>query len=184
MQKGETLRPQAVRAWSYASCKAYVDVPLTFSRQETHAHGDDHYDAVLIDGRARAAAALRVLPWLHRRSILFFHDFFAVRLHHLMIARASRRLRATVDNSDRSLNAPYSPHHTPQSAPVGCMGCPDALAWHDILDFYDLDLDHAIYAHQTLAVLRPKPNLAGRSWANLVELTAGKIQRVLDGAFL
>lgn len=92
MQKGETLRPQAVRAWSYASCKAYVDVPLTFSRQETHAHGDDHYDAVLIDGRARAAAALRLLPWLHRRSILFFHDFFAVRLHHLMIARASRRL--------------------------------------------------------------------------------------------
>mmetsp|Transcript_51413 Transcript_51413/g.160448 ORF Transcript_51413/g.160448 Transcript_51413/m.160448 type:complete len:261 (-) Transcript_51413:28-810(-) len=33
-------------------------------------------DAVLIDGRFRVASALRILPWLHSRSVIFVHDFW------------------------------------------------------------------------------------------------------------
>jgi len=48
------------------------------------------------------------------------------------------------------------------------------------LDFYDLA--EAVYTGQTLAVLKPKPELAGRSWKELVVLTEGRIQTALASA--
>ena len=34
------------------------------------------FDAALVDGRFRTAAALKLLPLLHRRSVLIIHDFW------------------------------------------------------------------------------------------------------------
>ena len=34
------------------------------------------FDAALIDGRFRTSAALKLVPHLHKRSVLFIHDFW------------------------------------------------------------------------------------------------------------
>lgn len=38
--------------------------------------GTKSFDAALIDGRFRVAAALKLLPYLHDKSVLFMHDFW------------------------------------------------------------------------------------------------------------
>lgn len=43
------------------------------------------FDRVLINGRARVACALRVLPQLHPTSLVFFHDFFLRPAHYAAV---------------------------------------------------------------------------------------------------
>jgi len=38
--------------------------------------GVPHYDVILVDGRYRAACALKALSYINERSVLFIHDFF------------------------------------------------------------------------------------------------------------
>jgi len=52
---------------SYAQFHSYVNAVDDL--------GVAHYDAVLIDGRARVATALRLLPYLSPSSIVFIHDW-------------------------------------------------------------------------------------------------------------
>ena len=40
-----------------------------------------HFDRVLLDGRARSSCAEHILPWLTNTSLVFWHDFYAVRQH-------------------------------------------------------------------------------------------------------
>eukprot|EP00177_Eucheuma_denticulatum_P005306 GFKZ01009649.1.p1 GENE.GFKZ01009649.1~~GFKZ01009649.1.p1 ORF type:complete len:551 (-),score=58.77 GFKZ01009649.1:1084-2736(-) len=60
---------------SYQAFHSYVDVPRT--NLSSHL-----FDRVLINGRARVACALRILPHLHDRSLVFFHDFFLRPVHY------------------------------------------------------------------------------------------------------
>lgn len=63
---------------SYRAFHNYVDFPrLNLS--------DVHFDRVLINGRARVACALRILPQLHPSSLIFFHDFFLRPAHYSVI---------------------------------------------------------------------------------------------------
>ena len=52
-----------------------MEINNTFHKDAYH----PGYDAVLIDGKGRAAVALRILPWLHANSVVFFHDFFSLK---------------------------------------------------------------------------------------------------------
>lgn len=54
---------------SYRAFHNYVDFPRTNLSSVK-------FDKVLINGRARVACALRILPQLHAQSIVFFHDYF------------------------------------------------------------------------------------------------------------
>ena len=53
---------------NYYQFKPYVDAVETL--------GIRKFDAVLIDGRARLACALKVLPYLKEDSVVFIHDFY------------------------------------------------------------------------------------------------------------
>jgi len=53
---------------SYAQAKNYVD--------SVDSLGVEKFDVVFIDGRARAACALRILGYLRPSSLVFIHDFF------------------------------------------------------------------------------------------------------------
>ncbi|PXF47938.1 hypothetical protein BWQ96_02324 [Gracilariopsis chorda] len=59
---------------TYAAFQNYVDLPRV---NLSHVL----FDRVLINGRARVACALRILPQLKPSSLVFFHDFF-LRPHH------------------------------------------------------------------------------------------------------
>lgn len=59
---------------SYAAFQNYVDLPRANLSHML-------FDRVLINGRARVACALRILPQLKPTSLVFFHDFF-LRPHH------------------------------------------------------------------------------------------------------
>lgn len=52
---------------TYAAYKDYVDKPLSLGLK---------YDVVLIDGRARLACALKVIPHLAPGGVVFIHDFW------------------------------------------------------------------------------------------------------------
>lgn len=54
---------------NYRAFSSYVDFPRTNLSNVV-------FDRVLINGRARVACALRILPQLHEHSIVFFHDWF------------------------------------------------------------------------------------------------------------
>jgi hypothetical protein len=54
---------------TYKSHTDYVDYPLVHLPNTS-------FDKVLINGKARVACALRILPHLHSNSIVFFHDWF------------------------------------------------------------------------------------------------------------
>lgn len=60
---------------SYHAFHSYVDVPRTNLSSLL-------FDRVLINGRARVACALRILPHLHDNSLVFFHDFFLRPVHY------------------------------------------------------------------------------------------------------
>lgn len=54
---------------SYTAFHNYVDFPRTNLSKVI-------FDKVLINGRARVACALRILPQLSKNSLVFFHDYF------------------------------------------------------------------------------------------------------------
>lgn len=60
---------------SYRLFEDYVDFPIA---NLSHVR----FDHVLINGRARVACALRILPLLKPTSLLFFHDFFRRPAHY------------------------------------------------------------------------------------------------------
>eukprot|EP00948_MAST-09A_sp_MAST-9A-sp1_P004326 g4326.t1 len=74
-------------SYTNQNCAQYIDAgPLSIINDHREInrtfYGDvNHsgYDAVLIDGKGRAAIALRILPWLHANSVVFFHDFFSIK---------------------------------------------------------------------------------------------------------
>jgi hypothetical protein len=43
------------------------------------------FDAALVDGRFRVACALKLLPYLHSKSILFMHDFWLRPMYHAVL---------------------------------------------------------------------------------------------------
>lgn len=59
---------------NYRQFKEYVDAVDSFP--------DKHFDRVFIDGRARMACALKVLPHLKHDSLVFIHDFFTRTAHY------------------------------------------------------------------------------------------------------
>lgn len=63
---------------SYVTFQNYVDFP------RANLSGV-HFDKVLINGRARVACALRILPMLTTNSLVFFHDYFARPQHYAAI---------------------------------------------------------------------------------------------------
>lgn len=63
---------------SYFTFQNYVDFP------SANLSGV-HFDKVLINGRARVACALRILPMLTTNSLVFFHDYFARPQHYAAI---------------------------------------------------------------------------------------------------
>lgn len=63
---------------SYNVFKQYVDFPRNNLTHLT-------FDRVLINGRARVACALRILPQLKRSSLIFFHDFFLRPAHYASV---------------------------------------------------------------------------------------------------
>lgn len=63
---------------SYVTFQNYVDFP------QANLSGM-HFDKVLINGRARVACALRILPMLTANSLVFFHDYFARPQHYAAI---------------------------------------------------------------------------------------------------
>jgi hypothetical protein len=65
----QPLAPQIAAEGTYATHAAYVDYPLEHLPEKT-------FDKVLINGAARVACALRILPHLHADSVVFFHDWF------------------------------------------------------------------------------------------------------------
>lgn len=63
---------------SYKAFHNYVDFPLQNLTDVT-------FDKVFINGRARVACALRILPQLHQSSLVFFHDFFLRPAHYASV---------------------------------------------------------------------------------------------------
>ncbi|KAI0556593.1 hypothetical protein FGB62_493g03 [Gracilaria domingensis] len=63
---------------SYAAFQNYVDLPRSNL-------SDQLFDKVLINGRARVACALRILPQLKPTSLVFFHDFFLRPAHYAAV---------------------------------------------------------------------------------------------------
>lgn len=63
---------------SYRAFSSYVDFPRN---NLSHVA----FDRVLINGRARVACALRILPQLHERSVVFFHDWFVRPAHYARV---------------------------------------------------------------------------------------------------
>jgi len=73
---------------SYRQFQKYVDAIDDISRMiieenESHLNGSNQtnpsfvkFDKVLIDGRARMACALKILPYLKPTSVVFVHDFY------------------------------------------------------------------------------------------------------------
>ncbi|CAN8076075.1 unnamed protein product [Agarophyton chilense] len=53
---------------NYEQFREYVDLVETIPEKR--------FDKVLIDGRARLACALKILPYLHDNSLVFIHDFY------------------------------------------------------------------------------------------------------------
>jgi len=46
--------------------------------------GVPHYDIILVDGRYRAACALKALSYINEHSVVFMHDFFARKKYHIV----------------------------------------------------------------------------------------------------
>ena len=46
--------------------------------------GDNKYDAILIDGRARPWCCQKVLPYMTKQSIIFFHDYSVRPRYHVV----------------------------------------------------------------------------------------------------
>ncbi|CAN8068004.1 unnamed protein product [Agarophyton chilense] len=63
---------------SYAAFQNYVDLPRSNL-------SDHRFDKVLINGHARVACALRILPQLKPTSLVFFHDFFLRPAHYAAV---------------------------------------------------------------------------------------------------
>eukprot|EP00002_Diphylleia_rotans_P032419 TRINITY_DN6803_c0_g1_i6.p1 TRINITY_DN6803_c0_g1~~TRINITY_DN6803_c0_g1_i6.p1 ORF type:complete len:252 (+),score=47.82 TRINITY_DN6803_c0_g1_i6:49-804(+) len=57
-----------------------IGIPSSFAEYEKYIHAVDlwnvkAFDLVLIDGRARPQCALKVVPYLHKDSVVFIHDW-------------------------------------------------------------------------------------------------------------
>ena len=60
----------------YDEFKSYIEFPKTLNMK---------FDKVLIDGRARAHCAMFIRDYLHKDSLVFFHDFWArPQYHHIL----------------------------------------------------------------------------------------------------
>ena len=59
----------------YKEFKTYIEYPKIFNTK---------FDKVLIDGRGRQYCAEFIIPYLHKDSIVFIHDYFARPQYHLV----------------------------------------------------------------------------------------------------
>lgn len=64
---------------NYEQFREYVDAVDSFK--------EPSFDRVFIDGRARLACALKVLPYLKPDSLVFIHDFFSRTRHYSAVLR-------------------------------------------------------------------------------------------------
>ena len=59
----------------YEEFKSYIEYPKNFNTK---------FDKVLIDGRGRQYCAEFIIPYLHKDSIVFIHDYFTRPQYHLV----------------------------------------------------------------------------------------------------
>lgn len=111
---------------TYRVFKSYVDAVTTLN--------ESVYDIVLIDGRARVACALKVLPYLNDDSLVLLHDArrekYAPILNYydplgevvgtygVRLFRRKRGIESQLPLSDETIHAAYENGGKVQSAPV------------------------------------------------------------------